>query len=97
MKKVLLVFGFFGLLFSKWIMFQGKSDSFLYNDETGEVFRHFQVFDKSGNFLKEEGMIRVKFTTYTKYPFGSSMVAPTGNTPKQMIDLEEKIIKEISK
>lgn len=96
MKKIFLFSFLISSLFAKWQMFQGGTNSFLFNDETGEVYRHYQVVAGNGEFLKEEGMVRVKFTTYTKYPVGSQMVPPTGNTPQEMKTMENKLLDRLS-
>ncbi len=96
MKKLILSLALLQACFGKWVMLQSAGNTFMYNDETGELYRHYQVINKNG-YIKEEGMVRVKFTSYAKYPVGANMVSPTGDTPEKMKLMEEKIINKLAK
>ncbi len=78
-----------------WKMFSSKGDTFMYNEATGEIYRYYQVVDNK--ILKEEGMVRVIFTSYAKYPIRNKMVSPRGYTPKEMKKMEEKLIDSLVK
>ncbi len=82
-------------LFASWKMFVGKESTFMYNEETGETYRYYQVIDN--NMLKEEGLVRVNFTSYAKYPVGTKMVSPRGYTPQEMKTMENKLIDSLMK
>lgn len=78
-------------------MFSNAQNTFMYNDETGEVFRHYQVMSSDKGFLKEEGFVKLKFTTYSKYKVGSSLYSPSGFSPKDLKALEKKLAKKTAK
>lgn len=90
MKIVTLFFILILSLNASWKMFSGKENTFLYNEKTGETYRYYQIIDN--NTLQKEGMVRVNFTSYAKYPVRNQLVSPRGYTPKEMKAMEEKLI-----